>query len=187
LKELLVAARDAEVAPEVLDFLFDRLRVQLRADGARHDVVAAVLGTAADDDLVRLLARADALRALVESEDGANLLAAYRRAANILRIEEKKDGPHSGPLDPALLTQREEHALVAALEKAEPEAARLLAAEDFAGAMAALATLRVPVDAFFDKILVNDPDPQLRRNRLRLLARLRTAMDSVADLSKIES
>jgi glycyl-tRNA synthetase beta chain len=173
-------------ATEVLDFLFDRLRVQLRAEGARHDVVAAILGNSPDDDLTRLLARADALRALVESEDGANLLAAYRRAANILRIEEKKDAASytGAELNPAELTLPEEQALAAALDQAVPEAARLLAAENFAEAMAALATLRAPLDAFFDKVLVNEP--QFRRNRLALLARLRAAMESVADLSKLE-
>jgi glycyl-tRNA synthetase beta chain len=174
------------VVKEVLDFLFDRLRVQLRAEGARHDVVAAILGTSPDDDLTRLLARADALRSLVESEDGANLLAAYRRAANILRIEEKKDAASytATELNPADLTLPEEVALSAALNRAAPEAARLLAAEDFSAAMAALATLRAPLDAFFEKVLVNEP--QFRRNRLALLARLRAAMDSVADLSKLE-
>ncbi len=171
---------------EVLDFLFDRLRVQLRAEGARHDVVAAILGTSPDDDLTRLLARADALRALVESEDGANLLAAYRRAANILRIEEKKDAASytGAELNPAELTLPEEQALSAALDTAVPEAERLRQSENFAEAMAALATLRAPLDAFFDKVLVNEP--QFRRNRLALLARLRAAMDSVADLSKLE-
>lgn len=173
-------------AAEVLDFLFDRLRVQLRAEGARHDVVNAVLGSTPDDDLVRLLARAEALRGLLESEDGANLLAAYRRAANILRIEEKKDGPHDGAPDPARYTQPEERALAGALDAAEPDARALMAAERFAEGMAVLATLRAPLDAFFDKIMVNDPDPELRRNRLRLLARLRAATDSVADLSKID-
>ena len=178
---------DLQVADEVLDFLFERLRVQLRAEGARHDVVNAVLGSAADDDLVRLLARAEALRGLVESEDGANLLAAYRRAANLLRIEEKKDATSYAPLAGAAgLAQPEELVLVAALDIAEPEARRLIAAERFAEAMAALASLRAPLDAFFDKIMVNDPNPELRANRLRLLARLRAAMDSVADLSKID-
>ncbi|MBV1796773.1 glycine--tRNA ligase subunit beta [Siccirubricoccus sp. G192] len=188
-----VAAQEATLLPlpgvvarEVLDFLTERLRVQLRAEGARHDLVAAVFGAAPDDDLVRLLARADALRALVESPDGVNLLAAYRRAANILRIEDRKDGPHTGPADPALLRAPEEIALAEALAAAEPAARARLAAEDFAGAMAALAGLRVPVDAFFDRVTVNDPDLELRRNRLALLAGLRAAMDSVADLSKIE-
>jgi glycyl-tRNA synthetase beta chain len=186
LREALTAARDEATATEVLDFLFDRLRVQLRAEGARHDVVNAVLGTSPDDDLVRLLARAEALRTLLESEDGANLLAAYRRAANILRIEEKKDGPHDAPPDPALYAQAEERALAAALDRAAPEAAAEIAAERFGQAMAALATLRAPLDAFFEGIMVNDPDPALRRNRLALLARLRAAMDQAADLSKID-
>ncbi len=185
--DTLTMASGPQAIQEVLDFLFDRLRVQLRAEGARHDVVNAVLGSSPDDDLTRLLARADALRGLIESADGANLLAAYRRAANILRIEEKKDGVSYAPSSSAAgLAQPEELALASALDAAAPEAARLLAAEDFAGAMAALATLRAPLDAFFDKIMVNAPDLDLRRNRLALLARLRAAMDSVADLSKID-
>ncbi len=172
---------------DVLDFLADRLRVQLRAEGARHDLVAAVFGAAPDDDLVRLLARADALRALVEGPDGPNLLTAYRRAANILRIEDKKDGPHTGAPDPALLRAPEEAALAEALARTAPAARERLAAEDFGGAMAALAELRQPLDAFFDRVTVNDTDNELRHNRLRLLAGLRDAMDAVADLSKIEA
>ncbi|GAA0581227.1 glycine--tRNA ligase subunit beta [Craurococcus roseus] len=171
---------------DLLHFLAERLRVQLRAEGARHDLVAAVFGAAPDDDLVRLLARADALKALVEGPDGPNLLTAYRRAANILRIEDKKDGPHTGAPDPALLRAPEEAALAEALDRAAPAARERLAAEDFAGAMAELAALRPPLDAFFDRVTVNDADPELRRNRLRLLASLRDAMDAVADLSKIE-
>ena len=175
----------AAFAAGLVDFLAERLRVQLRAEGARHDVVAAAF-TAGEDDLVRLLARAEALKALVESETGTNLLAAYKRAQNILRIEEKKDGPHAGPVDAGLLTAPEEQALAAALDAAEPAAQAALAAEDHARAMAALAALRAPVDAFFERVTVNDPDAQLRRNRLRLLARLRTGMDAVADFSRIE-
>ncbi len=175
-----------EEGSEVLDFLAERLRVQLRAEGARHDLVAAVFGAAPDDDLVRLLARADALRSLVEGPDGPNLLTAYRRAANILRIEDRKDGPHAGAPDPALFRAPEEVALAEALARAAPAARERLAAEDFAGAMAELAKLRAPLDAFFDRVTVNDPNQELRRNRLRLLAELRGAMDAVADLSKIE-
>jgi glycyl-tRNA synthetase beta chain len=173
------------VEKELLDFLAERLRVQLRAEGARHDVVAAAF-IAGEDDLLRLLARAAALKALVESETGTNLLSAYKRAQNILRIEDKKDGPHAGPVDPALLTAPEEQALSAALDAAEPSAQAALVAEDYSAAMSALAALREPLDAFFDRVTVNDPDAQLRRNRLRLLARLRTAMDTVADFSRIE-
>ncbi len=172
-------------AAGVVDFLTDRLRVQLRAEGARHDLVAASIGQ--DDDLLRILSRAEALKTLVESEDGKNLLAAYKRAQNILRIEEKKDGPHSGPVDEALLVQPAEQALNAALAAAEAQVEPLLAAENFGPATAALAALRPPVDAFFDGIMVNDPEPSLRRNRLRLLSRLRAAMDTVGDLSKIEA
>lgn len=167
------------------EFIVERLRVQLRAEGARHDIIAASLF--GDDDILRILARAEALKALVESEDGTNLLAAYKRAQNILRIEEKKDGPHSGPVDEALLALPQEQALNSGLAAAETAVAQALAAEDFPAAMATLATLRPPVDAFFEQTMVNDADPSLRRNRLRLLSRLRTAMDQVADLSKIES
>ena len=134
----------------------------------------------------RGLGRADALKALVESETGTNLLTAYRRAGNILRIEEKKDGPHAGPVDANLLAAPEEKALAAALDAAEPASRSALEREDYASAMSALAALRAPVDDFFDRVTVNDPDAQLRRNRLRLLTRLRTAMDAVADFSRIE-
>lgn len=175
----------AAFAGGLVDFILDRLRAQLRAEGARHDLVTASIGT--DDDLTRILARAEALRGLVESEDGANLLAAYKRAANILRIEEKKDGPHTAPVDPSLLELPEEAALNAALDRVEPEARARLAAEDFAGCMTALATLRAPLDSFFDKVVVNAEAPAIRANRLRLLARLRAATDAVADLSKIEA
>jgi glycyl-tRNA synthetase beta chain len=173
----------------VVDFLTDRLRVQLRAEGARHDLVAASIGPEGqqDDDILRILARAAALQSLVESDTGTNLLAAYKRAQNILRIEEKKDGPHTGPVDEAALAAPEEQALNAALIKAESEAQASLAREDFPAAMAALAALRAPTDAFFDGILVNDPDRSLRLNRLRLLSRLRAAMDAVADFSQIEA
>jgi glycyl-tRNA synthetase beta chain len=176
----------AAFAAGLLDFLAERLRVQLRAEGARHDLVAAAFGAGGEDDLVRLLTRASALQSLVESADGANLLTAYRRAANILRIEERKDGPHAGPVDAALLRLPEEAALAGALDRAEPEVTRKLAGEDFVSAMSALAALRLPVDNFFDRVTVNDPMPELRRNRLRLLARLRAAMDSVAEFSRIE-
>ncbi|HZH46008.1 MAG TPA: DALR anticodon-binding domain-containing protein, partial [Roseococcus sp.] len=175
----------AAFAAGLVDFILDRLRAQLRAEGARHDLVTASIG--GDDDLTRILARAEALRGLVESPDGANLLAAYKRAANIIRIEEKKDGPHAGPVDPSLLELPEEAALNAALDRVQPEAQARLAGEDFAGCMSALATLRAPLDSFFDKVVVNAEAPALRANRLRLLARLRAATDAVADLSKIEA
>ena len=175
-----------DFALAVLLFLLDRLRVQLRAEGARHDVLAAVFAAGADDDLVRLLARTNAMAALLAGADGADLLTAYRRAANILRIEDKKDGPHEGTPDPALLELPEERALANALDAGEPRIAERLAAEDFTGAMAAMAELRGPIDGFFAKVTVNVEQPELRRNRLRLLRRVREVMDRVADFSKIE-
>lgn len=178
----------AAFAAGLLDFLAERLRVQLRSEGARHDVVAAVFGAAPDDDLNRLLARADAVRGFVESEAGANLLAAHRRAINILRIEEKRDGhAFDTGYEAHLLKLPEEAALAGALEEAGTRIRLDIEAEDFERAMEAMAGLRAPVDAFFEKVIVNDPAPELRRNRLRLLARLRAAMGAVADFSKIEA
>lgn len=171
---------------EVLDFLAERLRVQLRAQGARHDVLAAVLGTGVDDDFVRLLARTEAVTALLGTEGGANLLAAYRRAANILRIEERKDGPHSQPPDPALLELDEERAVAATLDAVEPQIRSDLATEAFGSAMSAMARLRAPLDTFFDKVTVNDLRQDVRRNRLRLLSRVRAVTNLAADFSKIE-
>ena len=187
----LIAAAAAPLAAtpdtdEVLAFLAERLRVQVRTEGARHDVLAAVLGTGLDDDFVRLLARTDAVTAFLATDDGANLLTAYRRAANILRIEEKKDGPHDGPPDPALLRLPEEKNLFAVLERVEPGIAAAIGAETYTEAMSGLAALRPPLDAFFDQVTVNDPLPELRRNRLRLLARVRAAMNGAADFSRID-
>ncbi len=178
---------NAAAAAEVLDFLLDRLRVQLRAEGARHDVLNAVLGAGQDDDIVRLLARTEAVAAFVGTEAGGNLLAAYRRAANILRIETKKDGREfDGAIDSALLDQVEERDLALAIGRLGPEVVSAIAAERFTDAMAALADLRQPVDAFFDAILVNAERPELRQNRLRLLFHLRAAMNMAADFSRIE-
>ena len=170
---------------DILDFLADRLRVQLRAEGARHDVLAAVFAAGADDDLTRLLARAEAVAALLGTPDGANLLTAYRRAANILRIEERKDGPYDQEPDAALLTEAAEVDLYQALAVTEV-VMRLLTQEDFSGAMTHLAQLRGPLDAFFDHVTVNAPEPDLRRNRLRLLNLVRSTMDRIADFSQIE-
>ncbi len=176
----------AAFAAGVLDFLTDRLRVQLRAEGARHDLVAAVFGATPDDDLTRLLARSAALETMLATPDGANLLAAYKRAANILRIESRRDGPHDGPVDAGLLALPAELDLATAVEARAGEVAAAIAAEDFLRAMAALAGLRPSLDAFFETVVVNDPDPKLRANRLRLLSRLCAAMNRVADFSKIE-
>jgi glycyl-tRNA synthetase beta chain len=179
---------------DLVGFVTERLRVQLRAEGARHDVLAAVIACGVDDDLVphvdddlvRLLARTDAVAGLLGTEDGRNLLAAAKRAANILRIEEKKDGPHDGAVDSSLLVDAAEIALAAALDAVEPAVDAAITAEDFVGAMGRLATLRAPLDAFFAEVTVNDARPEYRRNRLALLARLRKAMSMAADFSRIE-
>ncbi|MFC7738736.1 glycine--tRNA ligase subunit beta [Roseomonas sp. GCM10028921] len=177
----------AAFAQGVVEFLAERLRVQMRAEGLRHDLVAAAFGRSGDDDLNRLLARADALRDFLSTPEGTDLLAAYRRAANILKIEEKRDGRAYAPAIRAdLLRAPEEIALASAIEAARPAVRDALAHEGFAAAMAALAPIRAPVDAFFDRVTVNDPDRELRENRLGLLALLRGAMDEVADIARIE-
>jgi glycyl-tRNA synthetase beta chain len=179
------AADPAAVADEVMAFTAERLRVQLRADGARHDVLSAVFASARDDDLVRVLARTQAVAAFLATEDGGHLLAAYKRAGNILRIEERKDGPHAAAPDTALLQLPEEHAVYAVLQQTRDIEA-LLRQELFAAAMSQLATLRAPLDAFFDKVTVNAQEAELRLNRLRLLSGVRSAMNHVADFSAIE-
>jgi glycyl-tRNA synthetase beta chain len=181
-----IALPDSPDIQTLLEFIAERLRVQLRAEGARFDVLAAVLGVGIDDDLLRLLDRTTAVAALIGSEDGANLLAAYKRASNILRIEEKKDGPHDKPVDPAFLEAPEETALSKALSAVEHDVERLLAQERFAAAMETMASLRPKLDAFFECVTVNDPRRELRRNRLRLLSRVRAAMHLAADFSRIE-
>lgn len=168
---------------DLLAFFADRLKVQLREQGAHHDLVDAVFALGNQDDLLLIVRRIEALGAFLDGEDGRNLLAGYRRAANILRDEEKKGGPIRGDAGPG--TEPEEIALHAAVIAAEDAARRAVAAEDFAAAITALAQLRVPVDAFFDKVLVNDPDPAVRSNRLRLLNRIREATLTVADFSKV--
>lgn len=186
--DLLAEVSDAEtVSTEIIGFIEERLRVHLRGEGVRHDLIAAVLGLGSEDDLVRLVARVDALTTLVGSDDGANLLAAYRRAANILRIEEKKDGfAWQGPADRDRLVDPAEVDLGAALSTADETADTALLVEDFAVAMSAMAALRGPVDAFFESVTVNADDPALRANRLKLLAEIRATLHRVADFSKIE-
>ena len=206
-------AAGATAHEDVLDFFADRLKVQQREAGVRHDLIDAVFALGGEDDLVRLLARVHALQAFVTTEDGANLLAGYKRAANILKKEApgtSKHIPETGEEDPLAevedpdfapivaeyaRTEREkreydrepaEAALIVALDAAEPQAAAAVEAEDFAGAMAALATLRAPIDAFFTDVTVNDADPHKRTARLALLARVRDAVHRVADFSKIE-
>lgn len=170
-------------------FFAGRLNVTLREKGVRHDLIDAVFALGGEDDLVRLLARVDALKNFLAEADGANLLVAYRRAANILKIEEKKDGrsySYVAVPDATLLPQDEERALDVALTVAELNISQAMAAEKFGEAMAALARLRAPVDAFFDKVTVNCDDANLRANRLKLLSRIRVALSGVADFSKIE-
>ena len=177
----------SQVVGELLDFIADRLKVALREQGVRHDLITAVFALGGEDDLVRLTRQVEALQELVESEDGGNLLAAYRRAANILRIEEKKDGQaYAGPADRGLLTEPAEKDLGQALADALAGADAALAAEDFAAATSAMAALRGPVDAFFDHVTVNADDAALRANRLKLLSEIRATLHRVADFSKIE-
>ena len=171
----------------LLEFFADRLKVALREKGVRHDLISAVFALGGEDDLVRLLARVGALQKFLESEDGANLLVAYRRAANIVRIEEKKDkASFDGAVVREKLFEAEEKALHAALGTVEDKVSVAIEREDFGAAMAAMATLRRPVDAFFDKVTVNADDAGLRANRLRLLSQIRATLDRVADFSKIE-
>jgi len=174
-----------EVADEVLAFLADRLKVQLRDEGQRHDLVDAVFALG-DDDLVRVVDRIEALDAFLKTEDGANLLAGYKRATNILKAEEKKDGaPVSGEARSMPEAPDEETFLLAALRLALPDLKIELENEQFTEALGTLAQLRAPVDAFFEKVLVNADDAAVRQNRLRLLAQVRDAMGLVADFSLI--
>jgi glycyl-tRNA synthetase beta chain len=181
-----------DLPDEVLDFLADRLKIALRDQGVRHDLIAAVFATRGpagerEDDLVRILSRVAALETFLASDDGANILVAYRRAANIARIESKKDGrSYDGELRADLLVAEEERDLVDCLQTAGTDSDACLQEEDFAGAMSALARLRKPVDAFFDEVTVNAEDAALRENRLFLLSRIETILDRVADFSKVE-
>ncbi|MDP6353164.1 MAG: glycine--tRNA ligase subunit beta [Alphaproteobacteria bacterium] len=176
-----------DVVSTLLTFLGDRLKVHLRQGGLRHDVVSAAFAVADEDDLMRLVRRAKALGRLVDSDDGDNLLAAYRRAANIVGIEEKKDRvSYGGKPDPALLIEAEEQAMHRRLAEAALAIDLALGEEDFTGAMAALASLRAPVDDFFDKVTVNCEQRDLRNNRLRLLSQIRDSLASVADFSLME-
>ena len=175
----------AETARSLLDFFADRLKVYLRDQGARHDLVDAVFALGGDD-LLMIVARVDALGRLLDTDDGANLLAGTKRAANILRIEEKKDKrTYDEAPDPKLLEAPEEKALAKAVDAVEKSAAKAIEDEDFGAAMTAMAKLRAPVDAFFDAVTVNADDSNVRDNRLRLLNRIRSTTKTVADFSKI--
>ncbi|MCH8096627.1 MAG: glycine--tRNA ligase subunit beta [Proteobacteria bacterium] len=175
------------VGDTLLSFFADRLKVQMREKGVRHDLIEAVFALGGEDDLVRLLARVEALTVFLESDDGADLLTAYKRAANIVAIEEKKDKQsYDGEADPKLFAQGEETALHASLGAAMEASSVALEGEDFTAVMAELAKLRAPVDAFFDEVTVNCDDPRLRENRLRLLSQIRATLGNVADFSRIE-
>ncbi len=172
---------------DLLAFFADRLKVHLREKGISHDLISAVFALEGEDDLVRLLSRVEALKDFLASEDGANLLTAYKRAANIVDIEEKKDSvAYDGSPDSSIFSQAEESDLADALELGGELAKSAAANEDFAGAMGAMAALRQPVDVFFDKVTVNTEEAGLRANRLKLLSRIRATMNQVADFSQIE-
>lgn len=180
--------RRDEAVDELLAFFADRLKVHLREQGVRHDLVSAVFALDGEDDLVRLLARVDALADFVSGESGVNLMAGYKRASNILRIEEKKDEKsYDADVSADLLTQDEERKLYEALINVRHKALPLLRAENYAEAMAEFAHLRGPVDAFFEGVTVNSDKAEERANRLKLLAQIRTALHDIADFSKIES
>jgi glycyl-tRNA synthetase beta chain len=189
----------------IIPFLIARLKVQQREAGVRHDLIDAVFVLGGEDDLVRLLARVKALQNFVTTDDGTNLLAGYKRAANILKQAESSTEGHpelvSGSMPHGISTtdfeawmlkqvqhdgEEADKALLSALTTAEPKAQAAIEAEDFEGAMAALALLRAPIDAFFDSVMVNDADPAKRAARLGMLKRVRDAVHRVADFSKIE-
>jgi glycyl-tRNA synthetase beta chain len=172
---------------DLLAFFADRLKVQLREQGARHDLVDAVFALEGQDDLLMVVRRVEALGKFLDTEDGKNLLAGTKRAANILRIEEKKDGKvYDGAPDASLYSLAEEKTLATAIDRVKADATAAVAKEDFAGAMSAMAKLRPAVDSFFDKVKVNDDDPKVRENRLKLLNEIRAATRAVADFSKIQ-
>jgi glycyl-tRNA synthetase beta chain len=172
---------------ELRGFFVDRLKVQQRERGVRHDLIEAVFTTGDDLDLVRILARVEALQRFLETEDGDNLLVAYRRAANIVRIAREKEGDQfAGPIDPALLAEPVERSLAAAFASLQPRLRERLAAEDYAAAMRELAELRAPVDRFFDEVHVNVDDARLRHNRFRLLTTLQEDLIDIANFSVIE-
>jgi len=180
---------DQKLIPDLLSFFFDRLKVQLRDQGARHDLVDAVLALEGEgqDDLLLIVRRVEALGKFLGTDDGKTLLAGTKRAANILRIEEKKDGrQYIDAPNASLYGQDEERALADAIDIAKADATRAVASEDFEGAMRAIAKLRSVVDAFFDKVTVNADDKAVRENRLKLLNEIREATRAVADFSRIE-
>ena len=199
--EVLVSQKDAKLSGphlvqahsylkqthELLAFFADRLKVRLREQGARHDLVDAVFALEGQDDLLMAVRRIEALGQFLDSDDGKNLLAGVKRASNIIRIEEKKDKrAYTAAPDSKLYAQAEEKALAVAIAAAKTDAAAAIGKEDFAAAMSAMAKLRPTVDAFFEKVTVNVDDGALRENRLKLLNEIREATRAVADFSRIE-
>src|SRR6188472_4452881 len=181
------AADSQKLSTDLLAFFADRLKVQLRDQGARHDLVDAVFALGGQDDLLMVVRRVEALGKFLDSDDGKNLLAGTKRASNILAIEEKKDKrTFDGAPDVSLCRLDEEKALAKAIDQVKAEAGAAVAKEDFAAAMGVIAKLRPAVDAFFDKVKVNDDEPKVRENRLKLLNEIRAATRAVADFSKIE-
>jgi glycyl-tRNA synthetase beta chain len=193
-REVLASARDGYGdlgktfhANELLAFLQERLRVYLRDRGVRHDVVAAAFGVSGEDDLLRLRTRVDALTAFLRTDDGANLIAAHKRASNIVRIEAKKDGKtYAEPPDQGVLVEEVERVLAARLQEVAAASGEAINRHDFVGAMEFLAGLRAPIDAFFDQVKVNVEETDLRENRLRLLSQICETLNQVADFSQLE-
>ena len=182
----LALTKDTQVNADLLSFFADRLKQYLRDQGKRHDLIDAVFALG-EDDLVAITNRVDALQSFLSSDDGANLLAGFKRAANILKAEEKKDGTtYQGTVNPELLTESQEKDLFAALQDGETKAGAALTAEDFEAAMGVLSSLRGPIDAFFDHVTVNAEDVAVRQNRLYLLSQIRSVLGQVADFTKIE-
>ncbi|HUQ37658.1 MAG TPA: glycine--tRNA ligase subunit beta [Aestuariivirga sp.] len=187
LYDVAILKEASEVGTSLLAFFADRLKVYLKDQGARHDLIDAVFSLGGQDDLLMIVRRVEALSKFLDSDDGKNLLAGVKRASNILKIEEKKDNRSFDGLPNAqLLIQGEERDLHRAVSAAEANARKAVEAEDFGTAMTAISKLRGPVDAFFDKVTVNADDPSFRENRLKLLNRIRAATLAVADFSKIE-
>ena len=175
------------ISESLITFFADRLKVHLRSSGIRHDLIAAVFALGDEDDLVRLVSRVEALTRFLETDDGANLLAAHKRASNIVAIEEKKDSIRfDGAVDPALLTDANESALFESLTTVVAKIQPLLAEEQYDDAMKVLAGLRNPVDKFFDAVTVNADDPVTRQNRLHLLSQIGAAMGEIAEFNQVE-
>ena len=179
--------KDLRADGDLLKFFADRLKVQQKEKGTRHDLIDAVFALVGEDDLVRILGRVKALQNFLGTDDGENLVSGYKRATNIVRIEEKKDGlSYDGDVDEALLTEPQEKDLFSKLKDASPKVKASVEAGDFENAMAEIATLRAPIDAFFEAVTVNADEFTVRENRLRILSKIRASLNAIADFSCIE-